>query len=254
MFVLIAGGGRTGAQLARLLIAQNHKVRVVEHRREVLSHLHHELPTEAIFEGNATDPQVLDQANAGQAQVLAACTANDADNLMICFWARTCYQIPRIIAQINDPRNAWLFDSKFHVDVALNRSEILAKLIAEEMSLGDMMTLLKLRRGQYSVVEEKVPPGARAVGVAIRDLGLPAECNVAAIIRRGKMVVPHGGTVLEVGDEVLAVTNSEGAELLAALLSPPPAESAAPPPAAGRGKPKAGRAGKKKAGSAKGKS
>ncbi len=236
MFVLIAGGGRTGSQLARLLITQNHQVRVIEHRREVLPHLHRELPTEAIYEGDATDPQVLDLAGAGQAQVLAACMTNDADNLMICFWARTRYQVPRIIAQINDPRNAWLFDEKFHVDVALNRSEILARLIAEEMSLGDMMTLLKLRRGQYSVVEEKVPAGAMAVGVAIRDLGLPAECNVAAIIRHGKMVVPHGGTVLEVGDEVLAVTDSEGAARLAAVLAPPPAEGVRPATEAGRGR------------------
>jgi trk system potassium uptake protein TrkA len=225
MFVLIAGGGRTGAQLATLLLAQNHQVRVVEHRRDVLAHLHHELPTEAVYEGNTADPQVLEQAGIGQAQVLAVCTDSDADNLMLCFWARTRYQVPRIIGQINDPRNAWLFGPEFHVDVALNRSEILAKLIEEEMSLGDMMTLLKLRRGQYSVVEEKIPAGAQAVGMAIRDLGLPADCNVAAIIRRGKMIVPHGGTVLEVGDEVLAVADREGAELLADLLAPQAPES-----------------------------
>jgi trk/ktr system potassium uptake protein len=226
MFVLIAGGGRTGAQLASLLLTENHEVRVVEHRRDVLAHLHHELPTEVIYEGNTSDPQVLEQAGISQAQVLAACTSSDADNLMLCFWARTRYQVPRIIGQINDPRNAWLFGSEFHVDVALNRSEILAKLIEEEMSMGDMMTLLKLRRGQYSVVEEKIPVGARAVGVAIRDLGLPADCNIAAIIRRGKMVVPHGGTLLEAGDEVLAVADREGAELLAALLAPQVPESA----------------------------
>ena len=224
MFVLIAGGGRTGAQLATLLLAQDHQVRVVEHRRDILAHLHRELPTEVIYEGNTSDPQVLEQAGISRAQVLAACTDSDADNLMLCFWARARYQVPRIIGQINDPRNTWLFDAKFHVDVALNRSEILAKLIEEEMSMGDMMTLLKLRRGQYSVVEEKIPAGAKAVGMAIRDLGLPAECNVAAIIRRGKMIVPHGATVLEVGDEVLAVTDREGAELLAALFAAPSGE------------------------------
>lgn len=221
MFVIIAGGGRTGAQLASLLLTENHRVCVIEHREKVLAHLHRELPSEVIFEGNPTDLQVLESAGVEQAQVLTACTNSDADNLMICFWARARYRVPRTIAQINDPRNAWLFDAKFHVDVALNRSEILAKLIEEEMSLGDMMTLLKLRRGQFSVVEEKIPPGAQAVGMAIRDLGLPAECNIAAIIRHGEMVVPHGGTVLEVGDEVLAVTDREGAERLAALFAPP---------------------------------
>jgi trk system potassium uptake protein TrkA len=225
MFVVIAGGGRTGAQLAALLLAQDHRVCVVEHRSEILAHLHRELPTEVIFEGDATDPQVLEQANIAQAQVVAACLPDDAQNLVLSFVARTRYGVPRIIAQINNPRSAWLFDQKFHVDVALNQSEILAKLIEEEMSLGDMMTLLKLRRGQYSLVEEKLPAGAKAVGVAIQDLGLPDQCVVAAIIRRGKMVLPHGATVLEVGDEVLAVTNRPGAEHLAALFTPLPAST-----------------------------
>jgi trk system potassium uptake protein TrkA len=228
MFVLIAGGGRTGAQLAILLLAQSHQVRVVEHRRDILAHLHSELPTEVVYEGKALDPQVLEQAGIGQAQVLAACTASDADNLLLCFWARARFQVPRTIAQVNDPRSAWLFDQTFHVDVALNRSEILAKLIEEEMSLGDMMTLLKLRRGQYSVVEEKIPPGAKAVGVAIQDLELPDQCVIAAIIRRGKMVMPRGATILQVGDEVLAVVDSAGADRLAALFASP--QPQVPPP------------------------
>jgi trk system potassium uptake protein TrkA len=221
MFVLIAGGGRTAAQLATLLLAQNHEVHLIEPRREVLAHLHRELPTETIFEARATDVQALEQAGIARAHVLAACTPDDADNLVLCYLARQRYGVGRIIAQINNPRNAWLFTQTFCVDVALNQSEVLAKLIAEEMSLGDMMTLLKLRRGQYSVVEEKIPQGAQAVGLALQDLGLPAECVIATIIRGGKMVVPHGATVLEVGDEVLAVTDWEGAERLAALLAGP---------------------------------
>jgi trk system potassium uptake protein TrkA len=221
MFVLIAGGRRTAAQLATLLLAQNHQVHVVEPRREVLAHLHRELPTEAIYEGEATDPQVLEQAGIRSADVLAACTADDADNLVLCFLARTHYHVPRIIAQINNPRNAWLFDQKFHVDVALNQSEILARLIEEEMSLGDMMTLLKLRRGQFSVVEEKIPAGAKALGAAIQDLDLPEGCIIAAIIRHGKMMMPHGATILEEGDEVLAITDRHGADRLASLLAAP---------------------------------
>ena len=89
---------------------------------------------------------------------------------MLCFFGRTRYSVPRTIARINNPRNAWLFDQKFHVDVALNQSEILATLIEEEMSLGDMMILLRLRRGRYSLVQEKVHEAAHAVGVALKDL------------------------------------------------------------------------------------
>jgi trk system potassium uptake protein TrkA len=221
MFVFIAGGGRTAAQLAVRLLAQKHQVRILEHRRDVLAHLHRELPTEAIYEGDISDPQSLEQAGIGRAQVLAACTPQDADNLVLCFLARTRWHVPRTIAQINNPRDAWLFNETFHVDVALNQSEILARLIEEEMSLGDMMTLLKLRRGQYSVVEEKIPAGARAVGLAIQDLGLPDECVIAAIIRKGKMILPRGITELEQDDEVLAITDRGGADYLAGLFAGP---------------------------------
>jgi trk system potassium uptake protein TrkA len=164
MFVLIAGGGRTGTQLALLLLEQTHNVIVVENRKEVLNRLHHELPTEVIYEGNPTEAGVLELAGIRQAHVLAAAMADDADNLVICYLARQSYGVPRTIARINNPRNAWLFDQTFHVDVSLNHSEVMARLIEEEMSMGDMMTLLKLRRGEYSLVVVKIPPGARAVG------------------------------------------------------------------------------------------
>lgn len=219
MIVLISGGGRTGTQLATLLMMQNHDVRLIEHRPEILTRLHKDLPTEAIFEGYATDPEVLELAGIQQAHVLAACMPYDEANLAVCYLARALYQVPRIIARINNPRNAWLFDEKFHVDVALDQAQVFASLIEEEMSLGDMLTLLKLRRGEYSLVEEKVPAGAKAAGVAIKDLSLPDECIIAGVIRHGKVILPRGITVLEPGDEVLAITDRRGAEQLSRLLA-----------------------------------
>jgi trk system potassium uptake protein TrkA len=220
MFVLIAGGGRTAAHLAALLVSQNHEVRLIEHRREVLSQLHRELPTEVIFEGLPTDPDVLEQAGIGNAEVLAACTGSDEDNLVICHFAKTCYKVPRVIARVNHPKNAWLFDRKFSVDVAVNQAQILSNLIEEEMSLGDMMVLLKLRRGRFALVEERIPPGAIAVGKAIKDIDLPKNAIIAAIIRGGRIVVPRGTTEFEVGDEVLALVASESTDDLARLFSP----------------------------------
>ncbi|MDO9348411.1 MAG: NAD-binding protein [Anaerolineales bacterium] len=221
MFVIIAGGGRTGAQLASLLLVEDQQVRLIEHRRELLARLHRELPTEVIYEGSPIDPQVLEQAGIRQANVLAATTDTDANNLVLCFMARKMFKVPRIIARVNNPRNAWLFNENFHVDVALNQANVLAHLIQEEMSLGDMMTLLKLRRGRYSLVEEKIPAGAKALGIAIKDLGLPDQCVIAAIIRGGKVIVPSGTTVFKPEDEVLAVTNKDGARRLAELFAPP---------------------------------
>ena len=107
-----------------------------------------------------------------------------------------------------------MFDETFNVDVALDQAEILSHLIEEEMSMGDMMTLLKLRRGNYSVVEEKIVEGAHAIGVPIKDLGLPEHCVIAAIIRKGEVLIPRGTASFEAGDEVLAVTDSDGARLL----------------------------------------
>jgi trk system potassium uptake protein TrkA len=221
MFVMIAGGGRTGTQLAQMLIKQNHQVLVIEPRRDVLARVHRELPTELIYEGSATEIETLEQAGINRADVLAACMPADEDNLVICYMAREHFAVARTIARINNPRNAWLFDDKFHVDVALNNASIMASLIEEEMSLGDMVTLLKLRRGEYSLVEEKIPPGARSVGIALKDLGLVDSCVVAAIIRDGKVVVPRGMSEFCEGDEILAIADRAGTEQLKRLFSPP---------------------------------
>lgn len=230
MFVIIAGGGRTGAQLASLLVQQDHKVHLIEQRQDVLDRIHHELPTEVIYHGDPTDPQVLESAGIRDAQVLAACTTSDADNLVLCFLARENYGVRRTIARINNPRSAWFFDQKFHVDVALNQADLMAKLIAEEMSLGDMMTLLKLRRGAVAVVEEKIAVGAEADGVLVRDLKLPEDCTLAAVIRKEDVITVRGDTLLKAGDEVLAVVASDQKAALEAILGP-----RAQPPAAARG-------------------
>src|SRR4030067_635095 len=154
MFVLFAGVGPTGTQLAQLLLGQNHEVRVMEHRKDVLARLHRDLPTEVIHEGNASEMDVMEAAGVRQANVVAACTSGDEENLLICYAARKQFAGKRAIARITDPRNTWLFDGKFHVDVALNQPAVMASLIEEEMSLGDMMTLLKLRRGGCSPGED----------------------------------------------------------------------------------------------------
>ncbi|HJR79736.1 MAG TPA: NAD-binding protein [Anaerolineales bacterium] len=221
MFVMIAGGGRTGARLANLLISQNYKVRLVEYRGELLGHLHQELPTEIIYEGNPADPTVLEAAGVRDVHAVAAVTNDDSANLAICFLGKTMFDVPRTIARVNNPVNAWLFNEKFHVDEAVNAADVLAHLIEEEMSLGDMMTLFKIRRGRYSVVEEKVPAGAKAIGVPLKDMDLAEHCLIAAIIRDGIMTLPRGDSTLQQDDEIIAVASPEGAQRLADLLAFP---------------------------------
>ena len=221
MFVLIAGGGRTGARLANLLINQNYKVRLVENHRDLLGLLHQELPTEVIYEGNPVDPSILEAAGIREVHAVAAVTSDDSTNLAICFLGKTMFEVPRTIARVNNPNNAWLFNENFHVDVALNSADVLAHLIEEEMSLGDMMTLFKIRRGRYAVVEEKVPAGAKAIGIPLKDMDLAEHCVIAAIIRDGKMTLPRGESTLQPDDEIIAVASPEGAQKLAELLAFP---------------------------------
>jgi len=218
MFVLIVGGGKVGSHLATLLIEEGHTIRIVEPRQEVLINLHRELPAEVIHPGDGTDPARLEQSGIRKANVVAAVTGNDEDNLVVTSLARFEYGVPRIIARVNSPRNAWLFTPDMGVDVALNQADLMAKMIAEEMSLGDMMTLLKLRKGEVEIVEEKIAETAVVNGKAVKDVAWPDDCTLAAVIRKGDVIAPRGDTVLQAFDEVLAVVRAAQREALAKLL------------------------------------
>lgn len=223
MYVIIVGGGKTGSQLAFELIQEGHKVKVIEARGTVLERLRQELPADSILEGDGSSPATLEAAGIDKAQVLAAVTGEDESNLVITTLARFEFGVPRTIARVNNPKNMWLFNSDMGVDVALSQADILAKLIAEEMSLGDMMTLLKLRKGEYSIIEEKIHPEAPVVGMTLRDIELPPECVFVAVLRKGSLIVPRGDTDLQPVDEVIALVHTKQKAKLAALLGPPKA-------------------------------
>ncbi len=219
MFVIIVGGGKVGTFLAALLINYGHRVKVVEARREEIDRLEKELSKEAVVFGSGTDPEVLEAAGIRQADVLAAVTGLDEHNLVATSLARFEFNIPRTIGRVNNPKNAWMFTTDMGVDVALNQAELMGRLIVEEMSLGDMFTLLKLRKGLYSLVEEKVDPTSEAAGKTIQELHLPEKCIITAIIRKGELIIPHGGLALQPADEVLAVVHADQVQALAKLLA-----------------------------------
>jgi trk system potassium uptake protein TrkA len=208
------GGGKTGAHLARQLLEEGFEVRLVEQRVELAVRLMTELPEGVVVVGDGSAPSVLEAAGIKDAQVLAAVTGDDEANLVITTLARFEFNVRRTIGRVNNPKNDWLFTPEMGVDVGLNQTEILTRLIAEEMSMGDMMTLLKLRRGEYSLVEEKLPAGSKIAGRALRELDLPATCVIAAVIRDGKVVTPRGNLVFEAGDEVLAVVGNSSKRAL----------------------------------------
>lgn len=218
MYVIIVGGGKVGAYLASLLLAGGESVRLVEERREEIPQLLQQLPVDIVKQGSGTDPLVLEAAGIRQAQVVAAVTGSDETNLVVASLARFEFGVKRVIARVNDPRNAWMFTARMGVDVALNQADILAHLIAEEMSVGEMMTLLKLRKGEYSLVEEKVHPRSRAVGTAINGLSVPANSVLVAVIRKGTLLIPRPDLVLQPEDEVLAMVHGSELADLARLL------------------------------------
>lgn len=220
MYVIIVGGGNTGSHLAKILIEGKHTVRVIEERPNLLEKLKSELPVDSIVSGDGSAPTILEKAGIDKALVLAAVTGSDETNLVITSLARFEFNVPRIIARVNNPKNAWLFTKDMGVDVALNQADILAHLVAEEMSLGDMMTLLKLKRGEFSLVEEKVHQNALACGKALKDIGLPLDCNVVAVIRNHQLIIPNGSLLLEANDEILALSKTSKLSEFAALLAP----------------------------------
>ena len=221
MFVIVVGGGNTGSQLAKFLIEAGHTVRVIDERPAVLEKLGTEIPQEVIINGDGSSPTVLEKAGIQKAQVLAAVTGSDETNLVITSLGKFEFNVSRVIARINNSKNAWLFTPDMGVDVSLNQAEILAKLTVEEMSIGDMMTMLKIRRGQFSIVEEKIAPNAPAVGKALKDLSLPHNCVISGIIRHGEMIMPRGTTLLEEGDEILALIDDHARGQLAKMLGRP---------------------------------
>ena len=226
--VLIVGGGRVGSALAALLRDSGHTVTVYDERPSVLARLRDTFGADVVRAGGLTNPGALEAAGARGADVVAATTADDACNLVVTCLARFHFGVPRTIARIVDPARAWMYGPEMGVDVALNQADLMAHVVAEEMSLGEMTTLLKLRRGQYALVEERVHPTAAATGRRLDELTLPSECVVVAVLRDGTPILHDAAITLAPGDEVLAVVHVDSARELAGLLAP---ATAGPPSA-----------------------
>lgn len=216
--VLIIGGGKVGSYLAGLLLKANCEVRLVENRAQIAERLCRELPPNVAKLGDGTDPLLLEQMGIANADVVAAVTGDDETNLVVASLAKFEYGVGRVIVRVNNPRNAWLCTPDMGVDVALNQSDLIAKLIIEEMSVGDLQTLVRLRQGSVEIVEERIPPTSKAINATVAALALPDGCMIAAVIRGAKVIVPRGSTVLQAGDEIVAVIHSENRGILAKAL------------------------------------
>jgi trk system potassium uptake protein TrkA len=218
MKVIIVGGGQAGTYLASLLLARGHQVKLIEEREARLPALLRDLPKEVVVIGSGTDPKVLESVNIQDADVLAAVTGADETNLVAATLARMEYGVRRVVARVNNPKNSWLFTPEMGVDVGLNQADMIAHLVAEELSLNDMAMLLELHRGQFSLVEKAVSPSSAAAGKTLREINMPKECVLVAVIRDTQLLIPRGDTMLKNGDKVMAVTDVNHLQELSELL------------------------------------
>lgn len=217
--VIVVGGGKVGRYLANLLQESGSAARVIEARPDRAAEL--QSAGLDVVEGSGTDADILERAGIRAASSLVAVTGADETNLAVSSLARYEFGVERVIARVVDPRNAWIYGPEMGVDAAVNQADILAHLALEELSLGEMRILLKLRRGQYELVEEEVQPRATVVGIAVNDLRLPDRCVLVGVIRSGELKAVGADTQLQAGDLVLAVVHTDQAATLSSLLSAP---------------------------------
>lgn len=217
MNVLIVGLGRTGSYLAEALAESGtHRIIAIE---SVMSRA--VSPGTAnikVIQADGCEPSELENAGVRNSDLVVATTGDDEDNLVIAQLAKMHFGVPRVIARVNNPRNQWLYNKEWGVDVAVSPTDIITKIIEEEMSLGDLVTLLKLKGGAVALAEIKLTSSSKAAGRSINELGLPKGVVIVVVMRGGEVVVPSGETRLEADDELLAVTSVDREhELLEAL-------------------------------------
>lgn len=219
MFSIIVGGGRVGSYLAKSLLEDGHRVSIIEKREEILEKLHKEVSDAAIIEGDGSDPEILEKAGANKADLLAAVTGLDEDNVVIGQLAKYTFKVDRVVARVNNPKNEWLYTPQWGIDVAVSAVHIIAKIIQEEATLGDIITLLKLKKGAISLIELNISDAAKSVGKSLKELPLPPETAlITAILRDGKIIVPKGETVIQANDQILALSTVENEEKLKKAL------------------------------------
>ena len=203
MYVVIAGAGKVGWNLARELIAKGHEVTVIESERSRYLTVEQELE-HAIQYGDATELWVLERAGINRADLTIAVTGDDEDNLLICQIAKEKYLCARIIARVNNPRNRPYFEL-LGIQPVVSATDLILRLIEHEVPSYGLVHLLDLRDEQLEIIEVEVGQGAPAAGRKVAEVELPDGSLIISVLRNGKGFVPKADTVIDAGDEVLLV-------------------------------------------------
>ncbi len=217
MYVVIAGAGKVGWNLARELISKGHEVTVIESERSRYLTVEQELE-HAIQYGDATELWVLERAGINRADLTIAVTGDDEDNLLICQIAKEKYLCARIIARVNNPRNRPYFEL-LGIQPVVSATDLILRLIEHEVPSYGLVHLLDLRDEQLEIIEVEVGQGAPAAGRTVADVELPDGSLIISVLRNGRGFVPKSDTVIDAGDEVLLVLDPGLEERITAQFS-----------------------------------
>ncbi|WP_019969355.1 TrkA family potassium uptake protein [Mycobacterium sp. 141] len=219
MKVAIAGAGAVGRSIARELLENNHEVTLLERN---LDHIDVDaIPAANWCVGDACEITLLESVQLEQFDVMIAATGDDKVNVVVSLLAKTEFAVPRVVARVNDPRNEWLFDENWGVDVAVSTPRMLASLVEEAVAVGDLVRLMEFRKGHANLVEITLPADTPWGGKPVKRLNLPRDASLVTILRGPRVIVPQSDEPLEGGDELLFVTVSEVEDELRALLLDP---------------------------------
>jgi trk system potassium uptake protein len=216
MYVVLAGGGRIGRYIARDLTEKGHEVTVIERIASRCEELVAETDV-LVIEGDACDVQYLEQAHVDRADAFVATTHEDDDNLVACQLARIEFDVKRSISRVNSPKNVEIFEA-LGIE-AVSSTRLISELLENEFSVGELIHLTSLKGGRVGLVELRVPTGHGAPKPrAVKDIDLPLEAILVVLFRGDETIIPHGDTVIQPGDEVVALTSPDLERRLASAL------------------------------------
>ena len=208
MNVIIAGAGSVGRYMAGQLQDSGHNVTLIDNNSSVVVAQGRATRTPVgvtWYLGDACEVATLTAIGAAQADVVAAVTGDDEDNLVVSLLSKQEFAVPRVLARVNNPKNEWMFNDMWGVDVSVSTPHLLTGLVEEAVTVGSFVRLLSLEGGKARLAEVTLAAGSPAIAKELTDLGLPRESTVVAVLRDGHVVVPRGDTVLHQGDEVLVL-------------------------------------------------
>jgi trk system potassium uptake protein TrkA len=228
MKVAIAGAGAVGTFVADDLKKANHEVLLIEKNPDLVARLRPTVDVEW-YVGDACEVSHLQAAGIGDYDVMVAATGEDQVNLVISLIAKQEFAVPRVVARVNEPRNKWLFNETWGVDVSVSTPHLLTALIEEAVSVGSLVRLLEFEGGEAQLIEVTLAEDSPAHDVPISQANVPRDATIVAVVRSGHVIVPHGDTVLQRGDEVLALVTPASEEAVKAILigaqEAPPAQT-----------------------------